>query len=436
MVPLSPPKGMDDLLPGEFTVHQRIVEVVRTLFRLYGFLEVETPSVEYYDLFAVKSGDEILSRMYVFEDAHGRKLVLRPEMTAPIARLVASRLSRSPQPIRLGYVADCYRLDEPQWGRRRRFYHGGFEIFGAESPAADAECLVIFSDFFKKIGVENYRFKLGHVGVHRALMSSAGIPLELQERVLGLLDHGRLDEALELLARYSTNMEPVRVFSELARLTPGAAVQVLQQASSLLERVEAASRELENLWRIVELASQVIDPERLVYHPGFARGLSYYTGFIFEAYAAGADIALGGGGRYDELVSLIGGVDMPGVGFAIGITRVMQYLMDSGLVEPSTEPPYARVVPLTEEAIGYALKVAAELRRTGVPAELELSVYKAADAIRRAERRGNRYVVMVGRREIESGSVTIRDIEDRVQQIIKLDELYGLAKRFNEKRHS
>ncbi|MEM2004127.1 MAG: ATP phosphoribosyltransferase regulatory subunit, partial [Nitrososphaerota archaeon] len=117
-VPLSPPRGMDDILPDEMPLHRRLLETVRQLFRLYGYREVETPTVEYFELFAVKSGEDILGHMYVFKDAHGRQLVLRPEMTAPIARLVAGKLSRSPLPIRLGYIADCYRLDEPQWGRR------------------------------------------------------------------------------------------------------------------------------------------------------------------------------------------------------------------------------------------------------------------------------------------------------------------------------
>jgi histidyl-tRNA synthetase len=126
---------MDDYLPEETALLNRLVGTVRELFRLYGYSEVETPAVEYYELFAAKSGVEILEHMYVFKDAHGRLLALRPEMTAPIARLVAGKMSRRPLPLRLGYVADCYRLDEPQWGRRRRFYHGGLRDIRVAEPA-------------------------------------------------------------------------------------------------------------------------------------------------------------------------------------------------------------------------------------------------------------------------------------------------------------
>lgn len=420
-------------MPDEFPLHRRLVETVRLLFRLYGYREVETPTVEYYELFAAKSGEEILSHMYVFKDAHGRQLALRPEMTAPIARLVTGKLSKSPHPIRLGYVADCYRLDEPQWGRRRRFYHGGFEIFGSKEPAADAECLVIFNDFLARAGVKDYFFKVGHVGVQRAVMTSAGIKEEDQDRVLALLDKGRVEEAESLVRQHAGNSEAVQLFSELAAHPPGPGFKTLEEVRERLGQLEPAARELENLRRIIELVSQNIEPSRLKYYPGFARGLSYYTGFIFEAYGSGADIALGGGGRYDGLVSLFGGEDIPGVGFAIGLTRVMQYIMDKEGAELGPDTPLAYIAPLAEEVIGHAFKAASEFRRAGIPTELEPSVYSASESIRRAERRGARFVVMIGRREAEKGTVTVRDLVERVQEEWRADEIYGQAKALLEK---
>ncbi|MEM4288758.1 MAG: histidine--tRNA ligase [Nitrososphaerota archaeon] len=426
-VPLSPPRGMDDILPDEMPLHRRLVETVRLLFRLYGYLEVETPPVESYELFAVKSGEEILSHMYVFRDAHGRQLALRPEMTAPIARLMAGRLSRSPKPIRLGYVADCYRLDEPQWGRRRRFYHGGFEIFGSREPAADAECLVIFNDFLRRVGVRDYFFKIGHVGVQRAIMSSAGVTGEGQDKILSLLDKGRVEDAEEMLRQHATSGETVYLFGELTRHAPGRADETIERVMEKVGGIKQAAKELENLKKIVELASEVIEPSSLIYYPGFARGLSYYTGFIFEAYGEGVDIALGGGGRYDGLVSLIGGPEMPGVGFAIGLTRVMQYLTDRAAVHARPESPLAYVVPLAGEAVSLAFKLATRLREAGVSAELDPSTYTPQEAIKRAERRGARFLFLIGRREVGRNTVSVRDLVERIQEEWRIEEIYGRA---------
>ncbi|MEM0482196.1 MAG: histidine--tRNA ligase [Nitrososphaerota archaeon] len=423
-VPLAPPRGMDDILPEEIPLHRSLVETVRLLFRLYGYREVETPPVEYYELFAAKSGEEILSHMYVFEDAHGRRLALRPEMTAPIARLVAGKLSRSPQPIRLGYVADCYRLDEPQWGRRRRFYHGGFEIFGSRQPATDAECMVIFDDFLRRVGVKDYYFKVGHVGVQRAIMSAAGIADEDQDTVLGLLDKGRVDEAEEKVSKLAKNKEEASLFKEVAAHPPGPAIETIDELEVKLAKVERAAAELENLRKIINLTSQIIEPSKIIYYPGFARGLSYYTGFIFEAYGQGAEVALGGGGRYDDLVSLFGGQEIPGVGFAIGLTRIMQYLTDKLMVKPPLDSPLAFIVPLAEESVEFAFKTAYEFRRAGVPTELEPTVYSASEAIRKAERRGARFLVLIGRREAEKNIVSVRDLEGRFQEEWRVEEIY------------
>ncbi len=154
------PRGMDDLLPEEFAVKQRIVDVIREVYRLYCYEEVETPTLEYLELFEAKSGEEIRHRMFIFTDQHGRRLVLRPEVTASVARLVASKLSKRPMPLRLGYIADCYRYDEPQWGRRRRFWHSGLELFGSKDPSSDAEIILASRNVFERLGIRNSYFKL------------------------------------------------------------------------------------------------------------------------------------------------------------------------------------------------------------------------------------------------------------------------------------
>ncbi len=407
--PLEPPKGMDDLTPEEYAVHEELVRTARTLMEAYGYQPIETPTVEHYELFAVKSGEEILAHMFGFEDAHGRRLVLRPEMTAPVARLFAARLSRRPLPVRLGYIADCYRLDEPQWGRRRRFYHAGFELIGVRDPMADAEQVLICRDFFGSVGIGDFWVKLGHVGVHRAVLSACGIREENQDRILSLIDRGRREEALGLVRRNSSDRQAAEAYEALVS---GGGSGDIGSVRELLSGIEGAGPQVEELEAVYRVLGELVGRERIRYDPGFARGLSYYTGVIFEVYGPKASVALAGGGRYDGLIGLFGGRDFPGVGVAIGVTRVMQYLVDRTDYRPRLRAPRVLVKPLGRAESERALTVADAIRRRGIEAEMSFPGRSLGDELGLASERGVRLVVIIGSRERERGTAVIRDMRE------------------------
>jgi|YelNatPaOPRAMG01_1025707.scaffolds.fasta_scaffold92020_1 histidyl-tRNA synthetase len=425
---MDPPRGMDDLLPEDYALISRIIQNVRKLFRLYCYSEIETPPVEYYEIFAAKSGEEILQHMYVFTDRHNRKLVLRPEMTAPVARLVAGKLSRRPLPLRLGYIADCYRLDEPQWGRRRRFYHGGFELFGSADPIADAEILIIVNNFFRNVGISEYFFKIGHVGIHRALMNRAGINEEVQDQILSLIDRGRVVDAMGLAEKHARDQSPLRILEELIMIKPDEASVLTEKILGMLEDCEEAKSAANNLSEIIQLSSSVIDGKKLIYHPGFSRGLGYYTGMIFEIYGSLADVALAGGGRYDKLVELFGGRSIPGVGAAIGITRVHQYLTDKLGISVETALPDVYVAPLSKNAWTHCLRISDKLRMHGVAAELGVTSRSISDVIKTCEKRGIRFLIILGDKEVEQSQITLRDLVKREQAQYPIEGIEDVAR--------
>ncbi|HDD39776.1 MAG TPA: histidine--tRNA ligase family protein, partial [Nitrososphaeria archaeon] len=233
-MPIDTPRGMDDLLPREVALKRRIEEVIREVFKLYGYLEIETPTVEYYELFAMKSGEEIRERMFEFEDKAGRKLVLRPEVTASIARLVSTKLKVWPQPLRLGYIADCYRYDEPQWGRRRRFWQGGFELFGSRSPLADAEILQVSREVFNRIGLRNHFFKVGHVGIIRKLLAEFQASERDQDRILTMLDRKLVNDAITLMKKLEVEGEAIKAIQELVKLEGYDHERIFKEASEIL----------------------------------------------------------------------------------------------------------------------------------------------------------------------------------------------------------
>lgn len=423
---------MDDILPEDFELLNQIIQAVRRLFKLYGYCEIETPPVEYYEIFAAKSGEEILEHMYVFTDRHNRRLVLRPEMTVPVARLVAGKMSRRPLPLRLGYIADCYRLDEPQWGRRRRFYHGGFELFGSREPVSDVEILQVVSEFFRNLNIADYSFKIGNVGIHRSLMDEAGINEDEQDRILSLIDRGRINDAIEFARKNAKDPAPLKIVEELISLRPDKAEKIIPNVINMMDRYEKVRSAALNLLEIVELASKVIDEDILIYHPGFSRGLGYYTGLIFEVYGPLADIALAGGGRYDKLVELFGGRPIPSVGAAIGITRVYQYLSDRLGRVGKIPPPEVYVAPLTKNAWGISLLVSRRLREEGITTEVEVSSRNISDTIKTCERRGIRFLVIIGDREVEQSQITLRDLDKREQNNIPIAEIERVIKIIKE----
>lgn len=397
---------MDDIGPEDYALQERLVYAARSIMRLYGYVPIETPPVEHFEVFAAKSGEEILTHMYSFEDVHGRKLVLRPEMTAAVARLFASKLSRRPLPQRLSYISDCYRLDEPQWGRRRRFYHAGFELIGVRDPYADVEQVLICRDFMERVGINEFKVKLGHVGVHRAVLGQCGLQGEEADAVLSLIDRGRIDDALALVRTRSEDERAAEIYGDLVT----SEMDDPRSVAEVVRGIEATRPYLEELNTAFDALKELVGEQRLRFVSGFARGLSYYTGIIFEVYGPLANVALAGGGRYDGLIGLFGGRDFPAVGVAIGITRVHQYIADRIRVKTAPDQPSVIVKPLTDRERLYALKIAGSLRVAGVSVELAFPHKPLGEELGLAAERKIRYIALVGPRERERGSVTVRDL--------------------------
>ena len=420
---MDTPRGMDDLLPREVALKRRIEDVIREVFKLYGYLEVETPTVEYYELFALKSGEEIRERMFDFIDKGGRRVVLRPEVTASIARLVASKLKAAAPPLRLGYIADCYRYDEPQWGRRRRFWQGGFELIGSKDPLADAEILEVSYEVFNRIGLRDQYFKVGHIGILREILRSYHVDEGVQDRILTLLDRKMVVEAFDLMKENGVDEDGIQVIRELMKLEGTDLRRILADASNLLSPWKEACKDLEDLCEIIDLAREGGVESRIVVSLGLARGLEYYTGFIFEQSVPDIRIALNGGGRYDNLIELFGGKPTPAVGCAIGITRIMQYILEKKAEEtPTPSRPKILLASVGDVSKKYVMRVARILRDMGFGIEVEVLSRKLPSAIEYALKSGMKFMVIVGGREEAEEKISIRDLELRRQIELPLSD--------------
>ncbi|MEM0079274.1 MAG: histidine--tRNA ligase [Nitrososphaerota archaeon] len=435
---LEPPRGMDDLLPREFSLKQMIVDVIRKVYEMYGYMEVETPTVEYYELFELKSGEEIRERMFDFYDKSGRRCVLRPEVTASIARLMATKFKNAPLPLRIGYIADCYRYDEPQWGRKRRFWQGGFELFGSRSLLSDVEILMVSYEVFKRIGLREQFFKIGHVGIMRNILESYKIDEKTQDKILTSIDRRRIDEAYTLLRELGIDEDGFKTIKELVESPPiiykkdSVDNKQVKKIADILSPWNSAEKSFENLIEIVELAiSGGVDVEIQVI-PGMARGLEYYTGFIFEQGLPNVEISFNGGGRYDKLVELFGGKPTPAVGCAIGISRIMQYMIEKMGIEVSPKRPRIMLAHLPEVDKKYVVKIASMLRSMGIPLEIDVMERKLTSILEYALKNEFKFLVIIGKTEEEKQIITLRDLDKKIQVEIPSNEIHRIREMIKE----
>lgn len=392
---LQKPRGTRDFLPDEME-RRRLIEMrMREAARRWGYREVSTPDFEHLELFTMKSGEGIIQEMYVFEDKGGRMMTLRPEVTAAVLRMYVNEGKVLPKPIRWCYFADCFRYERPQKGRYRQFWQFGVELIGADTASADAEVIMLADDTLRSTGV-TFDLHVGHLAPMKHLLSDLA-PGD-QRAIMAFLDkHDHVGLEAALVAKGLTHLgEPLAALSE-CRTVP----EVLEVAGDVPERAR------------IEETFALLDSLNISYRPdfGIARGLDYYTGVVFEGFAQnlGAENQILGGGTY-RLAHLFGGDDVASCGFAIGFDRVMVSIGDFELAHE----PVVGVV-CTPEGRARALEVARAFREAGVRAEADLMQRGMGAQLSHAAKTAD-FVAVLGKREVEAGTVTLKNLHSGEQQ--------------------
>lgn len=412
-------RGMRDFLPEDLAKRRLIEKKVRNCFRLYGYEEIETPIIESFDLITAKVGDEIRHRMYAFKDHGGRKVAMRPEMTASVARLVSKKLRSKIKPLRLGYIANCFRYDNPQSGRYREFWQAGFELLGSDRNEADAEMIIVFNDLMKSFGFQNFTIKIGNVGIIRELLNAEAIEEKDQNLIMGLLDKRRVTKALNLLNEKRVSEECKSIFKRLLALKGSEWTTITKKGKEILNDYSMALNAVKSLEEIVRLSQEGGVTSNILIDLGFSRGLEYYTGMIFEVFVPNLKIALGGGGRYDKLVELFGGEPTPAVGCSPGIDRIVLAMEKEEMFrKKETSPVEVLIVPIDKVLVGETLKIATILRSEKVSAQVEISGRKLGSALSHADKIRVPIVIIVGSREMDEGFVIIRNMRSKMQRAI------------------
>ncbi|MEA2447768.1 MAG: histidyl-tRNA synthetase [Actinomycetota bacterium] len=404
------PKGTNDLIPPDSWGWQEVTRLAFDTFAAAGYAPIETPIFEHTEVFERGVGEtsEVVGKqMYTFEDRGGRSLTLRPELTAPVVRAVLEHgLHRGPLPIKLCYVGPMFRQERPQKGRYRQFSQVGVEAIGSDDPKVDAEVIEIGVRFLKLAGTQPTLLlnSIGHLDRSCRLGFMDTLVAFLRER------EGELAEE----DRDRVNTNPLRTFDSKEPDT----IAVMKDAPLIIDHLcDPCRKHFETVQDLLKHIGVEFELE-----PRLVRGLDYYTRTAFEFVASGlgSQNAVGGGGRYDGLAESLGGDPLPGIGFALGLDRIL--LARPG---PTTVPSPIQVyvVAIGEEAGREALRIATELRATGIAADLDLAGRAMKGQMKDASRSGARWAVIIGEEELVSGRPTLKDLESGEQTQVSFDEI-------------
>jgi histidyl-tRNA synthetase len=395
------PKGTFDILPAEEAARALVAEHAGLLLDAAGYGRIETPAFEETELFARgvgESTDIVSKQMFNLTDRGGRELTLRPEGTAPICRAyVEHGMHKDPQPVRLWYAGPFFRAEKPQKGRFRQFNQIGAEAIGTDSPLADAELIVLLDELLRGLGIADLELQLGSLGSQEA---RAGYREDLRDYLR--LHESELSE--EVRARLDSN--PLRAFDSDH---PGTR-EVMAAAPTMLERLEGA--DVEHFAAVRRLLDAAGVPYRL--DPTLVRGLDYYTRTVFEftCERLGAQSGVGGGGRYDGLVEVLGGPPTPAIGWAAGTERILLAMADA--------PPAGRPEVFVVCADGLAaFELAVSLRRHRISAQLDLAGRAFKGQMKQAGRSGAHFAVILE----QDGSTKLREMDSGDQREVDPSEL-------------
>ncbi|KAL9236282.1 hypothetical protein vseg_010972 [Gypsophila vaccaria] len=419
-IDVNPPKGTRDFPPEDMRLRSWLFNHFRQVSQLFGFEEVDYPVLESEALFVRKAGEEIKDQLYCFEDRGNRRVALRPELTPSLARLVIQKGKSISLPIKWFAIGQCWRYERMTRGRRREHYQWNMDIIGVPEVMAEAELLSAIVTFFKRVGITaaDVGFKVSSRKVLQDVLRSHNVPEDLFARVCIIIDKmGKIpvEEIKKDLS--STGMSDHSIDELLVVLS-------MKSLTELEERLGNAGQAVAELKQLFSLADKFGYSEWIQFDASVVRGLAYYTGIVFEGFDRDRKLrAICGGGRYDRLLSMFGGDDVPACGFGFGDAVIIELLKEKNLL-PDLDLNVENIVcSLDPDLQGAAALVASTLRGKGQSVDLVLENKPLKWVFKRATRINARRLILVGKTEWEKSMVAVKILSTGEQYEILLQEL-------------
>ncbi len=413
-----PARGMRDFLPEDVRRRQHVIDIVRRTYERYGFEPLETPSMENIETLTGKYGEE--GNKLIFKvlrrgehEASGETdLALRYDLTVPLARVVAEHRAKLPKFFKRYQIQPVWRADRPARGRFREFYQCDVDSIGSTSPVVEVEMLAAVSEVLQSLGFTDFDIQLNHRELLTAMLNAAGVPVDRHTDALVAIDK------LDKIGRDGVRAELIaRGIEETAAATCLRAFEDKPTFDSLVSREERGRKAAENIAAITTLAEATPAKGHITFTPRLARGLSYYTGAIMEISVPDLAGSLGGGGRYDGLIGMFSGENIPACGFSLGLERILVVMTERQMFPPDvqTSGPDVLVTIFSPESAPESLQLAGELRAAGFRVEMYPEADKLGKQFKYASARNAAFVVILGGDEIARGEVTIKNMKTGVQ---------------------
>ncbi len=426
----QPVRGTRDFLPEEMRERQKILEIIRNVFETFGFQPLETPAMESWEVLSAKSagGPEVLKETFNFEDFGGRRIGLRYDLTVPLARVVAMNPNLV-LPFKRYQIQNAWRYGDVTKGRLREFLQADIDTVGSENMLADAEIIACTIAVFSALGFEKFILRISNRKLLSALVKYAGVEESKVMDVFRAIDKldkmGENSVKNELLEKGMTDnaVKKILAFVKIS----GEPDKVLSETKKLVKCIKEGEEGIEELRQLVDyLRKMKVEPKFRI-DLSLARGLDYYTGPVFEVFAEEGIGSVAGGGRYDKMIGLFSGKDVPATGISLGIERIMEVVRERKMVT-SENKVKVFVAGVNESVALSCLDVVQVLRRNGIPTDFDLKNRKLTRQLEYADAMKIPYVVIIGPKELEKNLVKLRNMKKKTEKEVKINELVKILK--------
>jgi len=452
----QPARGMRDFLPADVRKREHVIGIIKSVYERYGFEPLETPAVENIETLMGKYGEE--GNQLIFKilkrGEHARTgeadLALRYDLTVPLARVVAQYQNDLPKFFKRYQIQPVWRADRPARGRFREFYQCDVDVLGSKSMVVEAELIAAASDALVALGFNDFTIRLNHRQVLNGILDQAGVPNDRHADALIALDkmdkagpegvarelnqRGIVDESAVRLMRFFEGLAGAQHAVELAEFEDGRAAynaDVLGRLVEFISSHEVGAQGVDDLRQVLQLTKAGGASQRIKLDPTLARGLAYYTGAIIEINVADLAGSLGGGGRYDNLVGMFLGKDVPACGFSLGLERIIVVMSEREMFpkELLSSPADLMVTVWNEDSIGESIALASELRSAGLRIDLYPEADKMGKQFKYASSREIPFVAIIGDDERARGEVAIKDMRSGEQRNVKREDVAETIRR-------
>ncbi len=420
---IPPVKGTRDFYPPDMALRNWLIDGWKKVSLRNGFEEYDGPIFEYLKMFQIKSGDEIVEQLFSFKDRGDRELALRPEITPTLARMVNQQINSLPRPIKWFSVPRLFRAERPQKGRLREFFQWNIDIIGIDDVLADAETIFCALDYLREVGLtpNDIVVKISSRKMLAAVLNAVGVPRKNLDSLYAVLDKKNKLPAETFEKMLNEQLPDPKMADKIQEFMN---LEDMEQIEKMFGRQDA----FDELTELISYLNEMGVGDYCRFDPAIVRGLAYYTGIVYEIYDKASELrAIGGGGRYDDLLKQFGGPDIPATGFGIGDCILGILLKKKGLLKPETKELEYFVACVNEDYKGRAVEIAVQLRSKGFIADFSYKAGRLGKQLKLASDSGAKQCIIIGE-EFNNNQLVVKDMATGRQKTIEVDKFFAELK--------